>query len=58
MKVFIELWKAKDAWKNLSQTERQEYMAQIGPVMEDIMSRGLEITAWGVNKDETEYKSS
>jgi DNA topoisomerase VI subunit B len=24
MKVFIELWKAKDAWKNLSLTDRQE----------------------------------
>jgi len=57
MKVFIELWKAKDAWKNLPQTERQEYMAQIGPVMEDLMSRGLEITAWGINEDETEHKS-
>lgn len=57
MKVFIELWKAKDAWKNLSLADRQEYVAQIGPVMEDIMSRGLEITAWGMNENETEYKS-
>jgi len=58
MKVFIELWKAKDAWKNLSVEEQQEYLAQIGPVMEDIMSRGLEIIAWGMNEDETEYKPS
>lgn len=57
MKVFIELWKAKDAWKNLPLTERQEYVAQIGPVTEDMMNRGLEITAWGLNEDETEYKS-
>jgi haloalkane dehalogenase len=57
MKVFIELWKAKDAWKNLSLAERQDYVAQIGPVMEDITSRGLEITAWGLNEDETEHKS-
>ena len=57
MKVFIELWKAKDAWKNLSLAERQEYVGQIGPVMEDMMSRGLEITAWGINEDETDHKS-
>jgi len=57
MKVFIELWKAKDTWKNLSPSERQDYMAQIGPVMQDLMSRGLEITAWGMNEDETEHKS-
>ena len=35
MKVFIELWNAKDAWKNLPLADRQDYMAQIGPVMED-----------------------
>ena len=39
MKIFIELWKAKDAWKNLPVAERQEYMAQIGPVMEDLVKK-------------------
>jgi hypothetical protein len=57
MKVFIELWNAKDAWKELSLKDRQDYMAQIGPVMEDMMSKGLEITAWGMNEDETGHKS-
>lgn len=57
MTVFIELWKAKDAWKNLSLTERQDYAAQIGPVMDDLMNKGLVIEAWGINEDETEYKS-
>lgn len=57
MKVFIELWKAKDAWKNLSLEERQAYLAQIGSVMEEIMSKGLEVTAWGLNEDETQYKA-
>ncbi|PWN05777.1 DUF6616 family protein [Rhodohalobacter mucosus] len=57
MKVFIELWKAKDAWKNLSMAERQDYVAQIGPVMEDLISRGAVIEAWGMNEDETDYKS-
>jgi len=57
MKVFIELWKAKDAWKNLPLPDRQEYVAQIGPVIEDLMTKGLEIDAWGLNEDETEYKA-
>ncbi len=57
MNVFIELWKAKDAWKNLPLTERQDYVAQIGPVMDDLMNRGLVIDAWGINEDETKYKS-
>lgn len=57
MKIFIELWKAKDAWKNLPLADRQDYMAQIGPVMEDLTNRGLVSEAWGINEDETEYKS-
>lgn len=57
MKIFIELWKAKDAWKNLSLKERQEYMAQIGPVLQDLMEKGAVFEVWGVNEDKTDYRS-
>ena len=57
MKIFIELWKAKDAWKELSLSERQEYVAQIGPVVEDLMKKGVVIEAWGINEDETPFAS-
>ncbi len=53
MKIFIELWKAKDAWKQLPLAERQAYVAQIGPVMEDLMKKGVIIEAWGINEDDT-----
>lgn len=55
MKIFIELWKAKDAWKNLPGSERQEYVAQIGPVMEDLVKKGVVIEAWGINEDQTPF---
>ena len=57
MKIFIELWKAKDAWKQLLLSERQEYVAQIGPVMEDLMKKGVVIEAWGTNEDGTPFAS-
>jgi len=57
MKIFIELWKAKDAWKQLSLSERQEYVAQIGPVMENLMKKGVVIEAWGINDDGTPFAS-
>jgi hypothetical protein len=56
MKIFIELWKARDAWKQLSLSERQEYVAQIGPVMEDLMKKGAVIEAWGINEDENSFR--
>ena len=55
MKIFIELWKAKDAWKNLPISDRQEYVAQIGPVMEDLIKKGVVIEAWGINDDKTPF---
>lgn len=57
MKIFIELWNAKDAWKKLPFSERQAYVAQIGPVMEDLMKKGVVIEAWGINEDETAFAS-
>jgi len=57
MLLFIELWKAKDAWKELSLLDRQNYVAQIGPVMQDLISKGLVIESWGINEDQTAYKS-
>ena len=58
MKVFIELWKAKNAWKTLPVADRQEYVAQIGPVMQDLISKGAVIEAWGLNEDKTAYRAA
>lgn len=57
MKIFIEFWKAKETWHRLSKEERLAYVAQIGPVMEDLISKGVLIDAWGTNQDTTEYKA-
>lgn len=55
MKIFIELWKAKNRWKQLPVAERQAYVTQIGPVMEDLMNKGVVIEAWGINEDNTPF---
>jgi hypothetical protein len=57
MKIFIEFWKAKEAWHQLSKEERSSYVAQIGPVMEDLISKGVIIDAWGVNDDRSSHKA-
>jgi len=57
MKIFIELWKAKDAWKAMSSEDRQNYVAQIGPVMQDMISKGVVIEAWGINEDNSKYNA-
>jgi hypothetical protein len=57
MEIFIELWKAKDAWKALSTSDREAYVAQIGPVMKDLISRGVIIEAWGINDDDSPFRA-
>jgi len=58
MKVFIELWKAKGAWKALPLAERQAYAAQLGPVTQNFVDKGAVLEAWGMNTDETEYRAA
>ena len=36
MKTYIELWKAKTAWLELSPEARGEYMNQLGPAIQSI----------------------
>ena len=57
MKVFIEFWKAKDAWLKLSKEERGNYLGQIGPAMQGLVSKGAIFDAWGVNDDKTPQRA-
>lgn len=58
MKIFIEFWKAKEAWHQLSKEERSSYVAKMGPVMEDLVSKGAIIDAWGENNDSSSHKAN
>ena len=53
MKMYIELWKAKSAWKDLSKEERGSYMGQLGPAIQQLSDSGVQIINWGVNDSGT-----
>ena len=57
MRIFIEFWKAKDAWHQLSKEERTAYLGQIGPAMQDLISKGANFDAWGLNDDTTPFRA-
>ncbi|MEE9430856.1 MAG: DUF6616 family protein [Melioribacteraceae bacterium] len=57
MKVFIEFWKAKDAWHQLSKEERANYLGQIAPAMQELITKGAVFDAWGVNDDKTPQRA-
>lgn len=57
MITYIELWKAKQAWKDLSKEERGNYLDAIGPVIQQLLDSGVQILSWGSNEKDTFSKA-
>lgn len=53
MITYIELWKAKQEWINLSTEERGNYMNALGPAIQQLMENGVQIVSWGTNESST-----
>ena len=53
MITYIELWKAKDAWINLSTEERANYATALGPAIPSLLDNGVQIISWGRNDTAT-----
>lgn len=53
MITYIELWKAKQSWIDLSKEERANYMTAIGPAIQQILESGVQIVSWGASDNST-----
>ena len=53
MITYIELWKAKQAWLDLSTEERGAYMNALGPAIQQLLDNGVQIVSWGANEAST-----
>lgn len=58
MKTYIELWKAKNEWKKLSKVDREKYLEQLAPAIQQLQNSGVEIIAWGENDSSTVMRAS
>lgn len=54
MILFIEIWNPRQAWHDLTVTERQAYLARIDPQMRQVMASGVEVIGWSVAVQETD----
>jgi hypothetical protein len=50
---YIELWKAKQAWLDMSKDERGKYMTALGPAIQGLVENGAQIVSWGNNEAST-----
>jgi len=57
MITYIELWKIKDTWKELSQLERQNYLQKMALTLPDMINQGVEILDWGSNDLDTNQRA-
>ncbi len=57
MITYIELWKAKQAWIDLSKAERGDYMNALGPAIQHLLDSGVQIVSWGSNDAATFSKA-
>lgn len=53
MITYIELWSAKQAWKDLSKEQRGNYLNALGPAIQQLMESGVQIVSWGKNETDT-----
>lgn len=57
MITYIELWKAKQAWIDLSKEERGNYLAALAPAIQQLLESGVQIVSWGNNEASTFSKA-
>jgi hypothetical protein len=55
MHVYIELFKAKDAWLQLSAEQRAAYTQQVGSSMRRVLDAGAELVGVGAADPETSH---
>lgn len=53
MITYIELWKAKQSWLDLTKEERGAYLTALGPAIQQLMESGVQIVSWGTNEAST-----
>jgi hypothetical protein len=53
MYLFVECWKARKEWCNLTIQEQSAYMAELGKGIGELLKAGVEIVSWTYNDPET-----
>ena len=57
MQTFIELWSAKESWLKMTGEERSNYLTQIGPALQGLLEKGVEIICWSNNEKDTTHRA-
>lgn len=57
MYLFVECWKARKEWFELTSDEQAAYMAELGKGIGELMKVGVEIVSWTFNDPSTSKRA-
>ena len=57
MYLYIELWKPRQKWMDLSHQGRQAYVEQVGPGIGKLTEAGVELVGFAMNDEDTPYRA-
>jgi len=57
MHLYLELWKAKPAWRALPLAEREAFVAGLGPAIEKMLADGIELVAFARTDPDTSHRA-
>ena len=57
MYLYVELWKPRAKWVALSERERRQYVAGIGPAIEELLAAGIELVGFAFNDYDTGHRA-
>jgi hypothetical protein len=57
MITYIELWKSKKTWNDMSKEEKGNYLTALGPAIQQLLESGVQIVSWGKNESSTYSKA-
>lgn len=58
MHLYTELWNARPEWLALSEDERKDYIAQVGPGIQKLKEAGIELIGFALNDSDTPYRTN
>ncbi|UJH90254.1 hypothetical protein LZ575_15440 [Antarcticibacterium sp. 1MA-6-2] len=57
MYIYVELWNVIQKCMDLSKQEREDFFNKVGPEIQKLMDKGVEVTGWAMNDEHTPYRS-
>lgn len=57
MYFFVEMWRPKEKWLEMSPSDRAEYIESIGPSIQGLLEEGVELVGIGRNEEDVDQQA-